>query len=91
MESLIAKLEEQANSLHMVWGLITAASVLREAAKALREQREELAKLIEEYPEEILHVYARGPGDPWGNSMRPVTRADLAAAVRHYQRKIDDE
>ena len=46
-------------------------------------ERERCAKIAEEYPTQVLHVYARGPNDPPGNQMVIVTGQKLiAAAIR---------
>lgn len=46
-------------------------------------------KLIEEFPDQILHFYDR-PGGPPGNCMRATTRQDLAQAVNELKETKTD-
>ena len=56
-----------------------ARIAVEEAARLA--ERERAARVIEDHPDEVIYFYDR-PGSHPGNQVRPVTRADLAAAIR---------
>lgn len=67
--------------------LAEARTVLERAAPDLlaigRAQGiEEAAKIVEDYPLEVLQFYSRGPTSPPGNMWRAAIREDFIAAIR---------
>lgn len=56
---------------------------MKDISDAVVAERERCAKIAEEYPSRILHVYSRGPNSPPGNQWVEVTGQRLiAGAIR---------
>lgn len=64
---------------HVSWDTAIRAIIAAQDA-----ERERCAGIAESMPGRILYFYDR-PGGPPGNGYRPVTRADIAAAIRNHE------
>jgi len=57
---------------------------LNRLKRAVEEEREACAQIVESFPPEVFQIWER-PGGPPGNGMRATTFKDIASALRARQ------